>query len=317
MGDRVRALGVKEERIGHKLSAASHYLRACCYYQTGERLISPRNKKSNAVYRKSVECFHRYIRLIDRPRIESVEVPYENGKKLPAYLVHAENTQKARPPVVVFFDGRDVTKELQYLRGVEDLARRGISCLVMDGPGTGEAVRFRKIYLRHDYEVAGSAALDYLETRKDVNAKKAAVMGISLGGYYAPRVASMEPRYKACVAWGANWDYQKTWKIRSVPAHAFMEIMNLKSLDELQEEFDKFSLDGVVQKMRCPFLLTHGAEDAIVPIREAHALFRAVGSKDKTLRVFSVKEGGSQHCQIDNLTLGTTCMYDWLQEKLK
>jgi hypothetical protein len=50
---------------------------------------------------------------------------------------------------------------------------------------------------------------------------------------------------------------------------------------------------------------------------EARALFRAVGSKDKTLRVFSVKEGGSQHCQIDNLTLGTTYMYDWLQEKLK
>jgi hypothetical protein len=51
-------------------------------------------------------------------------------------------------------------------------------------------------------------------------------------------------------------------------------------------------------------------------MREARAHFRAVGSKDKTLRVFSAQEGGAQHCQIDNMTLGTTYIHDWLQEKL-
>jgi dienelactone hydrolase len=316
MGNRVFGLGETEESQGHNLTAAEHYLRACYYYQMGERLISPKNKKALDIYRKSVECFRRYARLNDRPRIQCVEVPYEKGKKLPAYLVHAENTKKARPPVVVFFDGRDVTKEIQYICGVQDLVRRGISCLVMDGPGTGEAVRFREIYLRHDYEVAGSAALDYLETRMDVNAKKAGVLGISLGGYYASRVASMDHRYKACVAWGANWEYQNTWKIRGVPAHSYMEIMNAHSQDEMQAEFEKFSLKGVAEKMRCPFLLTHGADDQMVPMREARAHFRAVGSKDKTLRVFSAQEGGAQHCQIDNMTLGTTYIHDWLQEKL-
>ncbi len=58
---------------------------------------------------------------------------------------------------MVFFDGLDVTKEIQYMRGVPDLIKRGISCLVMDGPGTGEAIRFRELYLRHDYEIAASA----------------------------------------------------------------------------------------------------------------------------------------------------------------
>ncbi|MFC1492061.1 alpha/beta hydrolase family protein [Nitrospinota bacterium] len=317
MGERVRALGLSEERKGHKLTAAAHYLRACYYYQNGERHVAPpKDKKALAAYRKALDCFRRYVRLIDQPRIEIVEVPYEKGKKLPAYFVHAENTKKTKPPVVVFFDGRDSTKEINYLRGVKDLVRRGMSCLVIDGPGTGEAVRFRKAYLRHDYEVAGSAALDYLETRKDVNAKKAAVMGISLGGYYAPRVASMERRYKACVAWGANWDYHKTWKIRGVSVRSFMEIMNVKSPAEVQKMFDKFCLDGVVQKMRCPFLLTHGAGDWRVPTREARALLRAVGSKDKTLRIFTVKEGGAQHCQGDNMSLGATYVFDWLQEKL-
>ncbi|MEK6711419.1 MAG: alpha/beta hydrolase, partial [Nitrospinota bacterium] len=196
MGDRVRALGQAAERKGNKLSAASHYQRACSYYLMGERFRTPKDKRALEVFRKGVQCFLRFARLTDRPRIEPVAVPFEGRKKLRGYLVHAENTRRARPPVVVFFDGLDGTKELHYMWGIHDLVRRGMSCLIMDGPGTGEAVRFDKIYLRHDYEAAGSAALDYLETRRDVDAKRAAIMAVSLGGYYAPRIASMEPRYK-------------------------------------------------------------------------------------------------------------------------
>ena len=68
--------------------------------------------------------------------------------------------------------------------------------------------------------------------------------------------------------------------------------------------------------MRCPFLVTHGADDKQIPLRDAKALYNAVGSKDKTLKVFTVKEGGSQHCQRDNYAIGTTYMFDWMQEKL-
>jgi hypothetical protein len=67
----------------------------------------------------------------------------------------------------------------------------------MDGPGTGEAIRFRGMVLRHDYEKAGSACMDWLETRADVDAKRVGVVAISLGGYYSPRMASLEPRFAA------------------------------------------------------------------------------------------------------------------------
>ena len=106
---------------------------------------------------------------------------------MPGYFVPAQNAKSARPPCVVFFDGLDITKEIQFLRGVPDLVKRGISVLVMDGPGTGEAIRFRGMPLRHDYEKAGSACVDYLETRGDVDAKRIGIVAISLGGYYAPR----------------------------------------------------------------------------------------------------------------------------------
>ena len=325
MADKVRKLAISEERKKNNFSASYHHKRAAMYYQIGERYRTPKDAKAKAAYKLALDSFKRFARLTDRPKIEPVEVPFENGTSLPGYFVHAENTKKSKPPVVVYFDGLDITKEIQYCRGVEEIVRRGMSCLVMDGPGTGEAIRFRKQYLRYDYEVAGSAAMDYLESRKDVNSKKVGVVAISLGGYYAPRIASMEKRYKACVAWGACWDYHAQWKKRvaasmktelSVPGHHILWVFNTKNYEETFQKLEGFRLDGVVQQMRCPFLLTHGIDDKQVSTRDAKLLYNAVGSKDKTLKIFSVKEGGSQHCQRDNLSLGVTYISDWLKKKL-
>jgi Prolyl oligopeptidase family len=322
--DRVRALALTAERERRRFTAAGAYLRACNYYQMAERFRTPKDGRALEAYRTGVECFQRFARLTDRPRIEVVEVPFADGT-LPGYFVHAENTDLARTPCLIFFDGLDVTKELQFLRGVPDLVRRGIACLIVDGPGTGEAIRFRGHHVRHDYEVAGSAALEYLTTRPDVDPARVGVMAISLGGYYAPRCASMDARFKACVAWGAIWDYHATWKRRiesgfrasmSVPGHHIMWILGVDTLEAALRKLESFRLDGVVQLMRCAFLLTHGAEDEQVPMADAQALFDAVGSTDKTFRVFTAKEGGSQHCQRDYLTHGATVIFDWLAEKL-
>ena len=324
VADGVRAHAEKFERTAHRVSAAATYLRACNYYQMAERFRTPKDDTALAAYRTGVECFHKHAELSDL-NIEIVEVPFENGGTLPGYFVHAQNARAKRTPVVVFFDGLDVTKEIQFTRGVPDLIKRGISVLVMDGPGTGEAIRFRNHYLRHDYEVAGSACIDYLEKRDDVDAKKIGVVAISLGGYYAPRMASMEPRFAACVAWGAIWDYYATWKKRidakfrtslSVPGHHITWILGVDTLEEALKRLEPFRLEGVVQKMRCPFLVVHGAEDEQVPLTDAQALYNAVGSKDKTLRVFTAEEGGAQHCQRDYLTLVCATMWDWFEDKL-
>lgn len=323
VADGVRAHAAKFEQGGYRHSAAHAYLRACNYYQMGERFRTPKDGKALDAFRAGVGCFHRHAALTDL-NIEIVEIPFEGGS-LPGYFVHAQNAKSKQAPCVVYFDGLDVTKEIQYMRGVPDLVKRGISCLVMDGPGTGEAIRFRNQYLRHDYEAAGSACIGWLEKRDDVNPKKIGVVAISLGGYYAPRCASMEPRFAACIAWGAIWDYHATWKKRidaafktslSVPGHHIMWILGVDSLDAALKKLEPFRLDGVVQKMRCPFLIVHGADDEQIPLAHAQALYDASGSKDKTLRVFTAEEGGAQHCQRDYLTLGVATMWNWFEDKL-
>ncbi|MFQ5861209.1 MAG: alpha/beta hydrolase family protein [Dehalococcoidia bacterium] len=325
LGDQVRGLAQEAERDGHSLTAAGAYLRACCYYQWGERFRTPKDSEALGVYRTAVECFHRYAALVDWPHIEVVEVPYQGGS-LPAYLAHTEAEERGRVPCVVFFDGLDITKELQYAQGVPELTRRGIACLVVDGPGNGESIRFRGLPLRYDYELAGSAAFDYLETHSEIDAQRIAVMGISLGGYYAPRCAAKEPRFAACVAWGAIWDYHAIWKRRieaayntalSVPAHHITWVFQVNTIEEVLQKLEDFRLDGVAQGVRCPFLLLHGERDAQIPVEDSHALFQAVGSQDKHLKIFTEEEGGAQHCQADNTILAITYLSDWLREKLQ
>lgn len=323
VANEVRAQAERFDRGGYPHAAAPTYLRACKYYQMGERFRTPKDAPALAAYRASIECFHCFAALHDA-KIDAVEIPCDGGS-LPAYFVHAEGAGGARTPCVVHFDGLDITKELLYMRGVPNLAKRGIAVLLVDGPGTGEAIRMRNLYLRHDYEVAGSACVDYLERRADVDPKKIAVVANSLGGYYAPRCASMEPRFAACIAWGAIWDYHATWKRRidaafnasmSVPGHHITWILGVDTVEQALQKLEPYRLDGVVQKMRCPFLITHGADDEQVPLADAQALYDAAGSKDKTLRVFTAEEGGAQHCMRDYLVLGVNEMWNWLEDKL-
>jgi dienelactone hydrolase len=323
VADEVRGHAERFASTEHRISAASFHLRACHYYQMGERFRTPKDKTALDAYQRGIDCFHAFVAETDLT-IEIVDVPFE-GKRLPGYFVHAQNAKGKRAPCVVFFDGLDVTKEIQFVLGTPDLIKRGISVLLVDGPGTGEAIRFRGMPLRHDYEKAGSACIDYLETRADVDPKKIGVVAISLGGYYAPRCASLEPRFAACIAWGAIWDYHAVWKRRidaqfnasmSVPGHHIEWILGADSLPDALKRLEPFRLDGVVQKMRCPFLLCHGEDDEQVPLSDAQKLFDACGAPDKTFRIFTGEEGGAQHCQRDYLTLGCAEMWNWFEDKL-
>lgn len=323
MGDAVRESADAAAASGLTLTAAGGYLRATSYYHIGERFRLPKDGPALGAYRKGVDCFGRYAALIDGAPVERVDVPFE-GTHLPAYLTLPPSS-RGPSPCVVFFDGLDITKELQYVRGVAELVRRGVGCLVIDGPGNGESIRFGGLSLRPDYEVAGSAALDYLAGRPEIDAARIGVLGISLGGYYAARCASLERRFAACVCWGAIWDYRATWERRiaeafqgamSVAGDHICWVLGCDSFDDALEQLRAYALDGVVQEMRCPYLLLHGARDEQIPVSDAEAVFAAVGSSDKELRIFDERSGGATHCQTDRLSVATVAYADWFADRL-
>jgi len=330
MGDIVEARGRAAERAGHTLTAASCFLRATRYYHTGERFLQPKTQAGMQVYAKAVQTFRDAAKYIRAPRIEPVEVPYQ-GTSLPALLVHPDPAVTAdRPaPAMVYFDGFDVTKELQYGYGVADLSARGIGCLIVDGPGNGESVHFCNLPLIAETERYATPCYEYLAARPEFDAKRVGVMAISLGGYYAPRAASLERRFACCIAWGAQWDYHAVWARRlelldsgkvlslSVPPEHLQWVLGVPDRAAALKKLEGFRLDGIVQQMTCPFLLMHGEADEQIPMSIAEQCFAAVGSKQKTLKVFTREEGGHQHCQVDNITIGLHTMWDWLSDVLK
>lgn len=327
MGDRLNDQAKERLAQGRHHSAANAALRACNYYQIGERFAVEKDEAALAAYRKSLECFRTYLEHGSGSETEVVEIPYEDGKSLPAYLVLPSRRPSGNGPVpcVVFFDGLDITKELQYLRGVEEFSRRGIACLVVDGPGNGESIRFRDLYLRYDCEVAGTAALNYLATRDEIDAGRVAVMGISLGGYFAPRCAAREERFAACVAWGAIWDYHKRWAARisagfnvplSVAGEHIAWTVGADSPEAALDMLKDWRLEGVAKDIRMPFLILHGEDDQQVPMAEAEALFNEASSADKTLMVYPKGQPGDQHCQVDS-PAAIEEIADWLEAKLR
>ena len=307
---------------GRPITAGDAYFRAATYYFLAERFLSHTNSAKLDAYLRSVECFGNGA-AIAIPGLQKVDVPYENSH-LSAYFLPPD----APPPypTVVFFDGLDICKEITA-HFARELNRRGLACLAVDGPGQGESLRVQKIASRHDYEVAAGAAIDYLSERGDVDANRLGIMAISMGGYYAPRCAAFEKRFKACVSWGAHYDYHALWVKRrrvmeaggsqiSAPNFHLPWVLGVSNMDEAMEALKPFTLEGVGQRITCPILITHGERDTIVPVQNAYRLFEEIASGDKELKVFTREEGGAEHCQVDSLQVGLAYMADWMREHL-
>jgi dienelactone hydrolase len=224
-------------------------------------------------------------------------------------------------------NGLDSTKEMKYFVGLPQwLAERGVSSLIIDQPGTGDALRLRGLTARFDSEHWASRVFDWLETRSDVDARRIGMEGVSLGGYYCPRAVAMEPRFAAGVCWGANHDWRDVQKRRlekegdfPVPhywAHVCW-VWGAKDVDDFMRIAEDVHLDGVVEKIRVPFLVTHGAKDSQIPLKWAERTYeQLVNSPKRELKVFTDREGGSQHASFDNSINAGQYIADWVAEVL-
>ena len=321
---RLEAFAARDEAEGHALAAGRKYRRACVYFFTAERMTSHMLPDKLVLYRAMVECFAKSVALRGEP-IERVDVPYE-GTTLPALFHRA--AQAGPRPAMIHFDGFDVTKEWMSLCGIADeLAARGVSTLMLDHPGIGAALRLQGLAMNHDSERWARAAMDWLETREEVDAARVGVIAMSLGGYYAPRAAAFEPRLACCVAWGARYDnagshgriLRDASAARSVTGwldHALW-YYGAANADEAERKIAQMTLENVIDKVHCPLLVVHGVGDRQVPLAQAERTVReATASPQATLRVFDHDEGGVEHVNGDLFSVAIDAMADWVADTL-
>jgi 2,6-dihydroxypseudooxynicotine hydrolase len=183
--------------------------------------------------------------------------------------------------------GLDSTKE--ELHAYEDaFLNRGIAVLAIDGPGQGEAEY--ELPICGDYERAGSAAADWIEARADLDSGKAAIWGVSLGGYYAPRAAAFEKRYKACIALSGPFDWAEIWDgLPELTRETFRVRSHASNDKDARLNAEKLTLKDAAKNITCPIFIVAGRQDRLVPAAHAERLAKSVSGP---VELLMVEDGG-------------------------
>ena len=305
--------GEEAERAGHIRTAMNCWLRAADYYRSAEFWLLPDDPRRLATFDKCERASGKWLKYLGG---EVVQIPYEKGVSLPAYFVKPRGS--GRFPVLISFGGLDSFKdELWFMTG-RGAVQRGIAVLLVDGPGQGGTLRRHQVPSRFDYEVPVGKCIDFLLNRNDVDGSRIAVSGSSLGGYYSARAGSKEHRLAACISHGAIWDVEQRFRDRGenhALANHMKWVFGAKSMAEAIEKAKPFKLEGVLNEMKCPYLVLHGGHD-VLGVENSKTVYEYANKHGVkvTLRLTTEEETGAEHCQHDNPTLGQELMIDWLAD---
>jgi alpha-beta hydrolase superfamily lysophospholipase len=308
-----------DERVAmarDRVTAGETWDRAAIYYRMAATFRSISGEIDIPSVDDSRRCF-RFAREADeRYCFEQVEIPY-GVHTIPGYFL-APRREVIPAPTVIVLGGIDAFAEEMYYKIGAALLARGYNVLLPDGPGQGESRR-RRIPARADYEVAISAMVDGLVDRPDVDADRVALIGSSMGGYFAARGAAFEHRLRAAVIWGAFYGIDTTGggngESKSRIGQA-MAAFAVSTLEELVPQVATFNLEGIAGRISVPTLILHGASDVQVPLAHAHRLFEEISHPDKELMVYPAGQPGCTHCQLDSPLTAHFDILNWLDDRL-
>ncbi len=337
-GVRVEDLAAKLLEQGHKISARSAFLRAFTYYRTANVFYGPGETQTEMIrtFESLQSCFKKFGELADTP-IEMVQVPYTKGAKyenktMRGYSFLASDDGKKRP-TVIFLNGAESMSEDAYFWTAAAGMQRGYNIFAADIPGDMVTRIYDPDYILNDPSDSGLLALvDYTLSRPEVDPGKLAVIGVSMGGYKAGRIAQIDNRLKAVVAnapmlnAGKVLQATKTMIKLGKGARDYatrfcwqyginLEEGTLKGnvtrlVDEL---WGSFQVDPT--KITCPFLSLYGENElGEEAVRQVLEFDRLLGSKIKVLRSTTEEEGAEAHCQLNNFGLQHQISYDFLDE---
>jgi alpha-beta hydrolase superfamily lysophospholipase len=340
---RLQAAADASLAAGHRVSASDTYLRAANYYRAAEfylhgNLQDPRIAELSG---KSARCFEAALQNGER-RFELTAIPYE-GTTLPG-IFYAGGEGKRRTLVVqTGFDGT-IDGLLPWAIAA---TRRGWHCLTFEGPGQGQVIRRQGLPFRPDWEKVVGPVIDHLVARPDVDAERLALLGVSFGGFLAPRAAAYEHRIAACIANGGVLDFlgpripkgmtreqfahalksdpdRVNTTLRAQAAHSPESRWSQENgqytfqasspADWLTKALD-YDLTDHAANIRCPTLVIDVEHENSFP-GEARKLYDLL-TCPKTWLYFTEDEGAGDHCQTGSPGLAQQRVFDWLDETVR
>ncbi|GAA4889579.1 alpha/beta hydrolase family protein [Streptomonospora salina] len=286
--------------------------RSMSYWRHSEFFLPSTDPRRNEAYTEGTRNFQKAAELTGG-LIERISVPFE-GQTMDGYVVRPDASGQKRPTVLMLGGADSWAEELYFLGGTEFPAR-GMNVVMVDTPGRGSSLRFKKMYSRHDYEVPVKAVLDFLAERDDIDMDRLGLAGVSFGGYYAPRAAAFEPRVKAVAAWCGTWSILTDFYEYYPPLQEQLQwLSGTKDDAEAREKLARFTLDGVAEKLDVPVYVMHGENDIIMDIEGARRFQAALTVEDVTVDYYS--GAGSLHCNYDYLAVAAARLADWMLHRI-
>ncbi len=325
-------------RKGKEAEAAGDHLRsALCYRAAQFYMISGarENDMKHQLYEKCMEHYNAHY--LSDSRIHYEHVPFQNGY-LPVYFMKPEHPKS----VIVLHGGYDslIQEFLEFLPWFFDM---GYETYFFEGPGQGEALMKYGMKMTPEWEHCTSAVLDYYSL-DDVT-----LIGISLGGYLAPRAAAFDQRIRRVVMFDLIWDFYGavTHKMGEKKAR-FFDYMTAhprnilwKWLNRKLEEnyftrwligqgcliyenvhnpcdyfncIKQYNTKEISPMLKQDVLVLAGKSD-LYTIYYEDQLKALTNARSVTGRLFTEEECADHHCQIGNLQLALRTVTDWIEEK--
>ncbi len=311
-----------EKSAGDKAKTRERYELAFHNFRVGRYPCagSPGQEKA---YSDSVRVFRKAARYFDTP-MEIVEVPF-GGRRLTGYLQVPKGVE--RPPVVMHWGGVDGWKEDRQ-RAHARFHRAGMAGFAIDMPGTGESpVKFTDA----DATQTFSVLIDYLLTRKDIDATRLGVWGGSYGGYWAAKLAYVEAkRLKGAVFHGSNvhYGFQENWLRPALTERASAAIfgpiglfqarskaMGVASLEAFLKVAPSLSLvqQGLIDQLSAPILCVNGKLDDQAPVEDIYLLMEHGSPKEARIYPKGGHMGRGADVKDEEIA---TMITDWLRLRL-
>ncbi|MBE7729077.1 S9 family peptidase [Komagataeibacter sp. FXV3] len=319
-----------EDRIPHcadPLSCGHAWLRAHNYWRTAEFLLSPHDSRRQTAWARQVAAFDNGMRL-SAIAYERFTVPYENGQL--RGIVYPGPAGWHAWPLIVLGGGYDSTLEELYFVLVKAAHDRGYGVLTYEGPGQGAALREYGLPFTPQWEKPTAAVLDHFQATWFMP-RRTVLVGMSMGGYLAPRVAAFDGRIDGVVAYDVFFDMGSVAQRYAAAAQDPDAMKNpdiawaldnalwtlgVSTLEQVLEALKSYTLAGIAEKITADVLTLVGERDHFIPASQAddfaHACTRA---RSVETVMFDVQSGGAEHCQLGAPTLWHAALFDWMVRK--
>ncbi len=292
-------------REGSVITAGDHYVVAAMCAHFGQFMYYKYPERKAEGVKLKIELYSKAAELFEVPA-QPVEIEIGQGKTIPGYLRVPSSKLPLACAVVV--GGLDSTKEDSHDLS-QRLIRRGVATLTIDCPGQGEALE-RGLMLSHESYLSISRAIDFLESRPEIDSNRIGIVGRSLGGNLVAWAAAEDDRIRACVAWPGTYDFDNFLERKPISKVAYGRATGL-GIEETFEVVKRMSLADVAQRITCPLYVVHGGKDTALPVYKSERLAQEA-SGPTTLEI----DPTGLHCNHDRAFEYRSRIADWLTREL-